>query len=178
LSIKHLLLGALNENSDYGYNLKNHFFSKLLSDFGFNDGQIYPTLKKLESDGFITKEIVYNDSGPNRHKYHITKEGKQLFYQWLENSDDEDKAYRYESIRKDPFLNKCLYLSFLEKEKAISKINNQIKIVKNSIDDFNNAHKKMTEHGINPMKIKILEYSIKNQETKLEWLLTLLDEIK
>ncbi len=46
----------MNESS-HGYKLKANHLSKLRMEFGINDGQLYPTLKKLENEGLIKKEV-------------------------------------------------------------------------------------------------------------------------
>ena len=37
--------------------------------------QIYPTLRSLEKEGAVTKEVEFNEIGPNRKVYSITNEG-------------------------------------------------------------------------------------------------------
>lgn len=178
MSVKHLILGALIQNPDYGYNMRNRFFSRILTEFGLNDGQLYPALKKMETDGLIEKEIEYQDSGPNRHKYHITEEGHREFLLWLESTEGEERAYRYEAIRSDPFLNRCIYLGFLEREKAVEKIDRQMQLVESTIEDFRKALESMTARSLDRIKIKIVEYSLRNQETRLQWLRELRNEME
>ncbi len=170
MSTPHMILGALLETPDHGYNLKNRFFSKLTSDFGINDGQLYPALKKLEEKGFITKEIQTQEGSPNRHFYSITETGKNEFLSWLGDSDGEDRSFRYEILRKDTFFNKCIYINFLPKEKALSKIVTQIDITEKQVADFKNAVQDMSKRGVSPARVKIAEYALRNQETRLSWL--------
>ncbi|PKL35826.1 MAG: hypothetical protein CVV44_20110 [Spirochaetae bacterium HGW-Spirochaetae-1] len=177
MSVKHLIMGALIQNPDYGYNMRNRFFSRILTEFGLNDGQLYPALKQMEADELIEKEIEYQDSGPNRHKYHITEKGRREFFAWLESSEGEERAYRYEAIRSDPFLNRCIYLNHLEKTKAVEKIERQIALVEDTVLDFRKALENMTARKLDRIKIKIVEYSLRNQETRLQWLRELHDEI-
>ena len=93
--LQYSILGALMEHPDYGYNLKNRIPSKVLHDFGINDNQIYPTLKKLAKEGYIKKEVIYQEGSPNRNIYHIMEKGKKHFMEWLESDEGEEKGFRY-----------------------------------------------------------------------------------
>ena len=53
--IKYLILGSLMERPFHGYDLKSNFFKKIFKDFGINDGQLYPALKKLNQEGLIKR---------------------------------------------------------------------------------------------------------------------------
>jgi len=170
MSIHHLILGALMHKPDYGYNLKNSFFSRAGAEFGINDGQLYPALKKMEENGLITREIEYREKGPNRHTYHITVKGREEFLRWLSGCEGEERSYRYEDIRKDAFLSRCMYLNFLPAEKAREKIARQVESVRSTIEDLACARDDMTKKGVDPMRVKIVEYSIMTQETRLAWL--------
>lgn len=41
-------------------------------------GNLYRTLRRMESDGWVRSEWNENDSGPNRRTYMITKEGSEF----------------------------------------------------------------------------------------------------
>ena len=85
--LKYSILGALMEHPDYGYNLKARISRRVLHDFGINDNQLYPTLKNLAKEGYIKKEIVYQEGSPNRNVYHILEKGKKYFLEWLKSNE-------------------------------------------------------------------------------------------
>lgn len=178
MSVKHMILGALMESPVHGYEIKTKFFKKLFSDFGINDGQLYPTLGKLEKDGLVRKEVVQQDGAPNRHKYYITDEGRNQMIDWLNDSDGEERSFRYEFVRKDNFFLRCNFIKHIDREKAIEKVKNQIQLVVDTLADFNRARKAMIDKGVDPFRIKILEYGIGNQEARLDWLKDFLKELR
>jgi len=157
--------------------MKKSFFQKAFSDFGINDGQLYPLLKKLEKEGLIRKKVVQQEGMPNRHKYSLTKDGRREFMEWLESSKGEERSFRYEFIRNDIFFNRCNYIRHLDKDRAIEKMESQIKIVERTIEDFLWARQRMIEKKVDPYRVKIIEYGIKNQEARLEWLQEFLEDI-
>lgn len=170
MATKHMILGALMRGPAHGYSLRSDFLTKIMEEFGINDGQLYPLLKKMTGEGVVEKEIEYRESGPNRHNYSITAKGRQEFLSWLSGSEGEGRAFRYEMIRKDEFLNKSMYFKFLEGESASEKIQEQIKETESTLDDFNKAYKDMSSRDMDHLNLLVLKYCIMNQETRLNWL--------
>jgi len=170
MATKHMILGALMRGPAHGYSLRSDFLTKVLEEFGINDGQLYPLLKKMTDDELIRKEIEFRESGPNRHNYHITDKGREEFLSWLTGNEGEERAFRYEMIRKDEFLNKSMYFKFLDNRKVFEKITEQIRETETTIEDFNKAYKDMSERKMDPLNILVLKYCIMNQETRLNWL--------
>ena len=168
--LRYSLLGALMESPDYGYKLKTRVPAKVFHDFGINDNQLYPTLKKLHMEGLVEKEVIYQEGSPNRNMYHITDKGRKEFLDWLESSDGEETGFRYEILSKDVFMTRCIYILNLEKQKALKKIDRQIRLVNRTIADFNHALRQMETKKILPIKIKVLEFAIMNQQARLAWL--------
>lgn len=158
------------QQPDYGYNIKNSVFSKILSEFGINEGQLYPTLKKMELQKLIEKKIEYRDDGPNRHLFHITQAGVDEFNAWLESPAGEEKGFRYELIRRDPFLLKCMYFKYLDPPVAIEKINTHRSDVEKSLKEYGAAKADMENRGVDTERVLIVEYAIRAQEMRLQWL--------
>ena len=94
MSVKHIILGSLMNGPAHGYSLRSGMVSKVMEEFGINDGQLYPLLKKMTAEGLIEKEIEYRDSGPNRHNYHITPAGRSEFIEWLKGNDEEERGFQ------------------------------------------------------------------------------------
>jgi DNA-binding PadR family transcriptional regulator len=177
MSVKHLILGSLMNGPAHGYSLRSGMASKVLAEFGINDGQLYPLLKKMTVEGLIDKEIEYRDSGPNRHNYHITASGRAEFIEWLKGSDGEERGFRYEMIRKDGFLNKCMYFGFLDADFSAEKIKRQIGETETTIEDFKKAYEDMKSRNFDSLHLMIVKYCIMSQETRLKWLQELKKEI-
>jgi len=170
MATKHMILGALMRGPAHGYSLRSDFLTKVLEEFGINDGQLYPLLKKMTDEDLIRKEIEYRESGPNRHNYHITDKGREEFISWLTGNEGEGRAFRYEMIRKDEFLNKSMYFKLLENRKVSEKIAEHIKDTEATLEDYNKAYKDMSERKMDTLNLLVLKYCIMNQETRLNWL--------
>ncbi|MGS0763476.1 helix-turn-helix transcriptional regulator [Syntrophomonas curvata] len=176
--LKYMLLGALMERSLHGYQLKSTAFQKMFADFGINDGQLYPLLKKLEQADLIRKNVEHQEGAPSRHVYSITAAGRKDFRQWLESSEGEERSFRYDFFRKDTFFVRCNYIQYLDKETATAKIRQQMDTVAKTIADLQKARASMISRKVSPLRISILEYGIKSQETRAEWLNDFLKEVQ
>ena len=82
MSLEHILLGML-RTACSGYDLKQefelgarHFWSAELS-------QIYPTLKRMESKGWLESRLEPSPRGPDRRVYERTAAGREVLHEWL-----------------------------------------------------------------------------------------------
>lgn len=82
MSLKHILLGML-EKPASGYDLKKDFEYTLKNFWNAELAQIYPTLSKLEQEGFISSSVLPSNKGPNRKVYKRLKAGKDELALWL-----------------------------------------------------------------------------------------------
>ncbi|MEM7505048.1 MAG: PadR family transcriptional regulator [Pseudomonadota bacterium] len=83
MSLKHILLGILREPQS-GYDIKNEFNRSLKNFWNANLSQIYPELKKLETNGLLRSKQVESASGPNRRVYRRTAKGNRELKAWLQ----------------------------------------------------------------------------------------------
>jgi DNA-binding PadR family transcriptional regulator len=165
-----MILGWLLDGPVHGYKLKKGPMAKMFSEFGINDNQLYPALAKLEGQGFIEKAIERRDGSPSRNVYAITDSGRREFMEWLRSSEGEKRTFRYDFFRKDDFFIRCNFISHLEKEEALDKVDRQARSVEETIGDLKAAGDDMRRRGVDPLHVKILEYGIQSQETRRRWL--------
>jgi len=76
------VLLILDESECYGYEL----ISKISKSIEISEGTIYPLLKRLKDEGFVTTYLEESQQGPPRKYYKITsigkKEKEQLLSEW------------------------------------------------------------------------------------------------
>ena len=76
------VLSLLEHGDRYGYELA----SSLSETIDISDGTIYPILRRLKSDGFVTTYLKESNEGPPRKYYKLTelgdKERDSLHLQW------------------------------------------------------------------------------------------------
>ena len=79
MDVQSVLLGFLMRSSMTGYDLRKAFSMSFSFFSGLSYGSIYPSLKKMESRGLISKQVEIQDGTPNRKVYTITEAGKRVF---------------------------------------------------------------------------------------------------
>jgi PadR family transcriptional regulator, regulatory protein AphA len=78
-----VLLGLLAIESMSGYDLGLTIKASVGHIWNESYGQIYPNLKKLAADGFVTSKAERQKGKPDRHIYSITKKGHERLAKWL-----------------------------------------------------------------------------------------------
>jgi len=120
MSIKYAILGLLQFKEMHGYRIK-----KLIErDFGFmwtvNYGQIYPALKSMLDDQWVTMSVMAKTDSPDRKLYSITDQGRREFLSWL-GAEPERRLFV-----RDPFLLRFTFFDLGDKKRALEMIDAQI----------------------------------------------------
>ncbi len=68
------VLSLLFDQDRYGYELA----SSLSQTISISDGTIYPILRRLKSDGFVTTYLQESTEGPPRKYYTLTDSGRNV----------------------------------------------------------------------------------------------------
>lgn len=69
------VLALLDEGDRYGYDVSEY----LLRHVDISDGTVYPILRKLKNDGYVTTYLSEDSGGPPRKYYSITKTGRDEY---------------------------------------------------------------------------------------------------
>lgn len=77
------LLGLLERDSSYGYDLKRDYDTYFAWGKSLPFGQVYATLGRLARDGKVTAGRVEPGAGPDRKRYSITESGAREVAEWL-----------------------------------------------------------------------------------------------
>jgi len=80
---KYAILGMLTFEPMSGYEMKKRFDSSIAHFWTENYGHIYPVLKRLESEGLVTKKTEQASGKPPRHVYSVTDRGRRELRDWL-----------------------------------------------------------------------------------------------
>jgi DNA-binding PadR family transcriptional regulator len=84
-SLELALLGLIAEEDRprSGYDLVQTFRISMVHYWHAHPGQIYPTLDRMERDGWIAGREVIQRGRPNKRVYSITAEGRRVLLEWL-----------------------------------------------------------------------------------------------
>jgi DNA-binding PadR family transcriptional regulator len=96
VSVKYGLLGILSKRPQHGYELKRSFEQITGGFWELNYGQIYQTLDRLESEGFVTYTVEQEENVPDKKVYAITPAGRGALAEWLAHPEPRPRPLRDE----------------------------------------------------------------------------------
>jgi DNA-binding PadR family transcriptional regulator len=170
VSIDYSILGVLMEQPSHGYSIKKTLGESISKDLGINDGQLYPALARLESRGWIAKRVVPQRRNPAKHLYRVTEEGERAFYGWLRDPEPDPQPARYDYFWKHDFLQRCTFFRYLEPEEIRSQVRQKIAEIERRISDLEGVAARLRARQDDPYRRMIVEYGIRYQRMRLEWL--------
>jgi DNA-binding PadR family transcriptional regulator len=114
---RYIILGLLGIKPMSGYDIKKwvNVSFRYFWDIGY--GQIYPTLKTLESEGLVTMKNDKTEGGQIRNLYTVTAEGKTELETWLLGQEQKE----YEILLKLYFGNALPPAILKEKVRVFQK---------------------------------------------------------
>jgi len=68
-----LVLSMLDKKDQYGYDISDTLSERI----SLSQGTVYPILRKLKDDGYVTTYLSETSGGPARKYYKLTQSGKQ-----------------------------------------------------------------------------------------------------
>lgn len=96
---KFSILAILRDGDMYGYELRHEFETRTQGVMTLTEGNAYPTLHSMESDGFVTSYWKDSESGlPPRKYYHLTEKGlsllNEMIPEWSRYTDAMNSIWR------------------------------------------------------------------------------------
>ena len=73
------VLSLLKTNDRYGYEL----VAEISKNIEISEGTIYPLLRRLKDDGYVTTYLQESTEGPPRKYYQLTEKGEQMRQEFL-----------------------------------------------------------------------------------------------
>jgi DNA-binding PadR family transcriptional regulator len=83
MALEHALLVSLSERPAAGLELTQRFEKSIGFFWAATHQQIYRTLARMESDGWVTSEVVVQHGRPDKKVYAVSASGREALSQWL-----------------------------------------------------------------------------------------------
>ena len=122
MSLKYTVLGFLNYGPMTGYELKKHIDNSTRFFWHARLSQIYPTLKRLDEDGWTESEVMPQEGKPDKKFYAITQKGRTALRTWLDEFPSEIAP------SKQPELLRMFFAGELEKESILTHLRHQLSL--------------------------------------------------
>ncbi len=177
MSVPYTILGVLMETPAHGYSIKKYMLKNFSKDFGINDGQLYPALAKLESRGWIKKTVVPQPRSPARHLYRVTEEGEAAFLRWLCGEEEGEAPARLDFFWKYGFLQRCGFFRYLEPEVVQEQTGRKLDEERRRLADLESLLKRMEARDTDPYRRMVVDYGVRYERMRVEWLEDLLARV-
>jgi DNA-binding PadR family transcriptional regulator len=168
----HTILGVLMDSPAHGYALKKQLAAALPDGAAINDGQLYPTLARMEKNGWIRKQVVEQPRHPSRHRYRVTAAGKREFFGWL--AGQRGAAPGLEYFRKSDFLQRCAFFCHLAGDELAAQVRAERDAVERSLARLEPLAERLAGGEGDRYRRMVVEYGIRVQRMRREWLEELL----
>ena len=140
-SLELALLGLIAEQHPRsGYDLVQTFRISMVHYWHAHPGQIYPTLERMERDGWVAGREVIQRGRPNKRVYSITAAGRRVLLEWLRSPYEPFKM-------KNPPLLKSRFLAHLGAEGARAKFAEMRDAMASYLEVLHGYERKIAELG-------------------------------
>jgi len=174
MSVSYTILGVLMDAPAHGYSIRKHLEEMLSKDLELNDGQLYPALAKLEARGWIAKEVVEQRSSPTKHLYRVTDSGREAFQRWLAGVEPDDARERLGFFWRDGFLQRCSFFGNLAADVAAAQVRGRLAETARCAERLEAVLSELEQRQADPYRRMILEYGVRLQRMREQWLEELL----
>lgn len=169
--LEYIILGTLCYKSYTGYDIRRAIENGIGMFYKASYGSIYPILNKLLEKGFIT--CSHENNGKRIKKsYSITVDGRKVFADWLENSEETGNSM-------ESFIAKVFFFDQLPYEKSRQNIQayeekleehlHQLLLLKNKYEGLENKQQFY-------YKISTLYYGICKLQSMILWCQTVREQ--
>jgi len=175
MAFKHILLGTLMDLPTHAYDMiKKCFVDFTPANPKLNEGRLYSTLKELDKEGLVERSLRYQEDIPPQKIVSIMPPGIEEFYRWLESGEEEEGHTKFDFFTQYPFLTKVNFFKFLDDEKIITKLNEQLQVSASRLDRFYRAQEEMIHKRVDVYRIHIIEYGIEVEKLRAAWIKNIL----
>lgn len=125
-------LGLLQKERLHGYKLKQQLEQFISGCISVNYGAIYPLLKRLEKQGFLTLSLDEGENGGKRKIYAITEKGRARFLEKMLEHPAESWANA-----RSRFMIKFVFFSHLYSQQRIDLMEQRLAVCRMRLQERN-----------------------------------------
>ena len=92
--IEYTILALLSEKPMTGYDLKKVMIDSCFLYWTGNNNQIYKALIQMVQKGYVSADIVHQDSAPSKKIYTVTSEGRSALEDYVDSAKPELPEFR------------------------------------------------------------------------------------
>lgn len=176
MSLENALLGFLQITPMTGYDMKKLFENAIASFWNAPQSQIYSVLRRLETEGSIEAEIIYQETKPNRKLYQITAEGEAKFRKWMSESHPP-------ATNRNSFLLQLWFSGFIDDESIVKILVERVSDLQERIKQLEAKSKADLDHEDDPPRDRFfwwltLNYGVQHRRFQIDWTEQMIERIR
>lgn len=148
MSLRYALLALLRVGPLSGYDLQKQFAESVGHVWHAPDSQIYPELRKMETEGLVEAEEQARGERGTRRLYHVTDAGNSAYLEWMAS------PLTYQRVR-DPAHLRAAYLETTTPEAARAFLHSHISQWERELEQWQGELRRIDALG-NPMLVRRL----------------------
>ena len=160
--LRYLALGLLMKGPGHGYQLDQILAEKFGMIWKAGQAKLYVTLSDLEKQGLLRIKMERQKNRPDRKVYHLTKQGRETFLDWVEKPVPSLRAARVELLAK------LRFYDWLVLPNAAELIHSQQQIFLKMITEWEDQ--KVGEKD--PFLGQVYDFRVNQAQFIIEWLKT------
>lgn len=172
MSLRYALLGFLNLSPMTGYDLKKQLDRSTQNFWHAGLNQIYPTLKKMEDEGWITSVVEPQDARPDRVLYHMGETGRQEMMEWLAQPLAELPRGRHAGLLK------LFFAGYLERDEALTQLRAQLELHRDQLAAYDETRRLIAAVAAQEPRLEraavfwelVRDLGEKNERMYVDWL--------
>ncbi len=170
MPLSHAILGFLEYGPMSGYDLKKNFDQSVAHFWSATQSHIYKALEDLESQGFVTSQVIQQEGKPNRKQYQITDAGRAELRRWLSTPLPMTGP-------RVAWLIQVFFAHGLSNEEITALFEKRIETLRTYLSHLQSAQKNIEENSkkVGAKRIQnlwqlTLDYGIDNYTNEISWL--------
>jgi DNA-binding PadR family transcriptional regulator len=166
-----VILALLANHSKHGYQIKKDIGQILERETKLNNNLLYPALRRLEESGAIEREKQDRQCLPNKHVYHITLSGEELFKQLVTQYKESDIA------KEEEFLTRLAFLDMLNKGERLRLLDIRLSECKRRLEHHKSVDGTFSHEFASPWINLVMKFRERRLTDEIEWITDLKQSI-
>ncbi|QBD83301.1 PadR family transcriptional regulator [Ktedonosporobacter rubrisoli] len=169
-----LILAELTSQPYHGYELKRRVERILGGTVTINANQLYPTLRRFEEMGAVSREVERQLGKPDRHIYSITDRGLEVLQDLLQD-------FPPEIARSDAeFGSRVAYFHLLEPRARLAILTTREQALRHHLQHLEQSQKLVSENNASQLfyVAHFLSFQQQQLQHELAWLSSLIKEVE
>lgn len=158
-----LILSQLLRKPHHGYEIKKKIEEIVGKDICVNNNMLYPSLKRFEDSGMVSKKLETQEGKPNRYIYKITELGKKSLVEQLKVFPTTLASHSYE------FFTRVMHFKMIDVRHRKDILETRKVVQKKHLGYLNEVKKNFIKRKLN-YPVRVMEFLSQEVKHEIDWI--------